>query len=255
MGTDMNGYSYLFMALRNADDELWQGNRDVSENIRLLNLFGLKQPFSLLMAAYKSLDSGIFDKLLKDIIVISFRYSVICGKNPNDIERVYNSMAIQISTEKKYDRKQLKVIYVEDNEFIPLFNHKSFVDSTRNNKIIRYILGKYERFIGGTREVNLDGSIDTIEHILPQNPDETWGDDYNFDYLIYRLGNLCLLEKAYNNELKNKSYTDKVIIYNKSAFISTKQIPNEYSVWNEAAINNRQQKMGNCAKSIWKIDF
>ena len=78
-------------------------------------------------------------------------------------------------------------------------------------------------------------------------------EDYN--YLIYRLGNLCLLEKAYNNELKNKSYTDKVIIYNKSAFISTKQIPNEYSVWNEAAINNRQQKMGNCAKSIWKIDF
>ena len=254
--TDMNTYSDIFMALRNADDELWQGKREISENIRLLNLFGLKQPFSMLMAAYKFLGINYFDKLLKDIIVISFRYSVICGKNPNDIERVYNSIAIQITTDKVYDKKQLKEVYIEDNEFVPIFSHKSFIDSTRNNKIIRYILGKIEHFTGGTREVNLDGNIDTIEHILPQNPDETWGEnDYNFDNLIYRLGNLCLLEKTYNSELKNKSYAEKIELYSKSAFVSTRQIPEEYIEWNEAAINNRQQKMSNCAKSIWKIDF
>ena len=124
-----------------------------------------------------------------------------------------------------------------------------------NNKIIRYILGKIERFSGGTREVNIDGNTDTIEHILPQNPDETWGEDYNFDNLIYRMGNLCLLEKVYNNELKNKPYADKVILYNKSAFISTKQISEDYPIWNESTINHRQQKMSNCAKSIWKIEF
>ena len=253
--TEMNSYSDVFMALRNADDELWHGENEISDNIRLLILFGLKQPYSLLMAAYKSLDTRDFNKLLKDIIVISFRYSVICGKNPNDIERVYNNIAIQITTEKIYDKKRLKEVYIDDNEFVPIFSRKSFVDNSRNNKIIRYILGKIERFSGGTREVNIDGNTDTIEHILPQNPDETWGEDYNFDNLIYRMGNLCLLEKVYNNELKNKPYADKVILYNKSAFISTKQISEDYPIWNESTINHRQQKMSNCAKSIWKIEF
>ncbi len=253
--TEMNSYSDVFMALRNADDELWHGENEISDNIRLLILFGLKQPYSLLMAAYKSLDTRDFNKLLKDIIVISFRYSVICGKNPNDIERVYNNIAIQITTEKIYDKKRLKEVYIDDNEFVPIFSRKSFVDNSRNNKIIRYILGKIEKFSGGTREVNIDGNTDTIEHILPQNPDETWGEDYNFDNLIYRMGNLCLLEKVYNNELKNKPYADKVILYNKSAFISTKQISEDYPIWNESTINHRQQKMSNCAKSIWKIEF
>ena len=69
------------------------------------------------------------------------------------------------------------------------------------------------------------------------------------------MGNLCLLEKVYNNELKNKPYADKVILYNKSAFISTKQISEDYPIWNESTINHRQQKMSNCAKSIWKIEF
>lgn len=253
---EMIAYSDVYMALRNADDELWQGNMEISKNIDLLNLFNLKQPYSLLMAAYKSLETRQFEKLLNDIIIIGFRYSVICGKNPNDIERVYNTMAIQVSSNKMYERSLLKDIYVEDNEFLPIFNHKTFVDNTRNNKVIRYILGKYERFKGGTRDVNLSGEIDTIEHILPRNPGEEWGEDnYDFDSLIYRLGNLCLLEKSYNMDLENKSYNDKKLVFVQSAFSTTKTIPTDYPEWNSDSINRRQQQMGDCAKSIWKIDF
>ena len=253
---EMLGYSDVYMALRNADDELWQGNRTISNNIELLNLFNLKQPYSLLMAAYKSLDSNLFERLLNDIIVIGFRYSVICGKNPNDIERVYNNIAIRVTQEKVYDRTLLKEIYVDDNEFLPLFNHKTIVENTRNNKVIRYILGKIERFKGGSRDVYFSSETDTIEHILPQNPGEEWGEDnYDFDALIYRLGNLCLLEKNYNRDLENKTYQQKAEVYKHSAFETTKSIPDEYSVWNSESINRRQQQMGNCAKSIWKIDF
>lgn len=253
---ELISYSDVYMALRNANDELWQGNIDISKNIELLNIFNLKQPYSLLMAAYKSLDINQFEKLLNDVIIIGFRYSVICGKNPNDIERVYNSMAIQISNNKVYERCLLKDIYVEDTEFLPIFNHKTFIDNTRNNKVIRYILGKYERFKGGSREVNLSGETDSIEHILPQNPGEEWGDDnYDFDSLIYRLGNLCLLERNYNRILENKSYNDKKTVLAQSAFETTKSIPNEYSEWNSDSINKRQQQIGNCAKTIWKIDF
>lgn len=253
---EMLGYSDVYMALRDANDELWQGNKNISSNVELLNIFNLKQPYSLLMSAYKSLDLALFERLLNDVVTIGFRYSVICGKNPNDIEKVYNSLAIKIAQDKVYDKSLLKGIYVDDNEFLPLFNHKVLVDNTRNNKIIKYILGKIERFKGGSRDVHFSSETDTIEHILPQNPGEEWGDDnYDFDALMYRLGNLCLLEKKYNRDIENKSYKDKIEVYKQSAFVTTQSIPEEFENWNGDSVNGRQQQMGNCAKTIWKIDF
>lgn len=253
---DMQEYSDIYMALHNANDELWHDYHEISKNIDLLKVFNMKQPYSLLMAAYKYLEIKEFEKVLNYIIIIGFRYSVICGKNPNEIERAYNNAAIYISNEKKFSIGLLKEIYVDDNEFLPLFNHKTFVDSTRNNKIIRYILGKLERFKGGTRDVIFSSETDTIEHILPQNPGEEWGDDnYDFDNLIYRLGNLCLLEKGFNKSIENKAYKEKIDYYKQSAFKTTKQIPEEYSNWDSDSINRRQQQMGDCAKTIWKINF
>lgn len=253
---DMLSYSDIYMALHNANDDLWQGNRNICENIALLGMFKLKQPYSLLMSAYKALDTTAFEKILENVITIGFRYSVICGKNPNDIERVYNKISTQLSEEKTFRKELLNEIYVDDHEFVPLFNHKQFIESSQNNKIIKYILGKIERFKGGTREVNQASEIDTIEHILPQHPGEEWGENnYDFDSLIYRLGNLCLLEKSYNKNLENKPYSEKTDTYKKSAFETTKTIPDEYAEWNSDSINKRQQRMGDCAKSIWKIDF
>ncbi len=253
---EMISYSDVFMALRNPADELWQGNKEITDNIELLNMFNLKQPYSVLMAAYKCLDNSSFTKLLDDIVVLGFRYSVICGKNPNDIERVYNSIAVQISGTKSYSRNAMKSIYVEDPEFITAFDQKSMVDNSRNTRIIKYILGKLERFKGGLREVNADSELDTIEHILPQNPGLEWGDDnYDFDSLIYRLGNMCLLEKKYNKDLQNTSFDKKKVVYQQSSFVTTNSIPAEYSIWDRNTINKRQQQMGKYAKSIWKIVF
>ncbi len=253
---EMISYSDVFMALRSSTDELWQGNREITDNIELLNIFNLKQPYSVLMAAYKCLDIQSFSKLLNDIIIVGFRYSVICGKNPNDIERIYNTIAVQISSTKTYTKSHLKSVYVEDTEFIPAFDQKSMVENSRNTKIIKYILGKIERFNGSLRDVNDGSELDTIEHILPQNPGVEWGDEnYDFDSLIYRLGNMCLLEKKYNKDLQNASYEKKKAIYLESSFVTTSSIPAEYPVWDRNTISKRQQKMGRSAKGIWKIEF
>lgn len=252
----MQRYSDVYMGLRNANDELWHTSQSISKKIELLNIFNMRQPYSLLMAAYKAFDINEFDRILTYIINIGFRYSVICGKNPNDIERIYNNIAVTISKSNIFNLNELKVIYVDDNEFVPLFNHKSFTDNTRNRKIVRYILDKYERFKGGQRDSSLTSETDTVEHILPQHPDEKWGENnYDFDSLIYRLGNLCLLEKKLNQNIENKSYSEKVDILKQSSFETTKSIPEEFREWNSESINRRQQQMGNAAKSIWKIDF
>lgn len=249
-------YSDVYMALRDPNDELWAGNKSVCDNIELLNIFNLKQPYSLLMVAYKLLDVEKFSRILNDIIMVSFRYNIICGKNPNDIERAYNSVAVKISNEKKYDKQILKNVYVDDNEFGTSFANKSFIDNSKNTKIVKYILGRYERYKGGTRDVSLTNMNDTIEHILPQNPDESWPTElFDLDQYIYRLGNLALLEQTLNKDSGNVSYEEKKKEYLKSAFKTTSNIPSLYPQWNSSTINERQRDMSVCAKAIWKINF
>lgn len=253
---DMLEYSDVYMALRLSDDDLWQGDRNVSENVDLLNIFSMKQPYSVLMAGFKNLEHSAFSNLFTDVIVIGFRYSVICGKNPNDLERAYNTLANDITRTHSYNKALLKDIYVDDSEFVSSFCNKQFVENSRNNKVIKYILGKIERSSGGLREVSIESETDTIEHILPQHPSEGWEfDPSELDALIYRLGNMCLLEKNYNKEIENFPYENKKGVYKQSSFTTTSSIPEEYSVWDRRSINARQKSMANCAKGIWRIAF
>ena len=251
---DMLAYSDIYMALKNESDDLWNERDKVQEYVSLLNIFNLKQPISMLMAAYKHLSNEDFERVLCDAIVVSFRYNVICGKNPNDIEKVFNDIAIKISNNNTYDKNLLSKIYVNDNEFTASFINKVFPENARNNKIIKYILGKYERFKGGLRDVSIVSELDTIEHIYPQHPNEEWNDD-NLDSLIYRLGNMCLLEKKLNNNIGNKRYAEKVEVLNQSTFITTNSISSEYPEWVQQSIVDRQKQMAKCAKTIWKITF
>ena len=107
---DMLAYSDIYMALKNESDDLWNERDKVQEYVSLLNVFNLKQPISMLMAAYKYLSNEDFERVLCDAIVVSFRYNVICGKNPNDIEKVFNDIAIKISNNNTYDKNLLSKI-------------------------------------------------------------------------------------------------------------------------------------------------
>ena len=250
---EMLQYSDIYMALKSSTDELWQNNQEIQENISLLNLFNLKQPISMLMAAYINLPQEQFVRVLKDSVIISFRYSVICSKNPNEVERVYNDVAMQITHDKNYIRETLKKIYVEDYEFNASFETKTLPENSKNNKIIKYILGKIERFKGG-RDIGLDNETDTIEHIYPQHPNDEWDDD-DMNTFTYRLGNMCLLEKSLNKNIENRAYEVKLEAYKSSTFVTTSSIAEYYSDWTQNNIHKRQKQMSICAKSIWKIDF
>lgn len=253
---EMLEYSEVYMALRDENDDLWEQDDEIKENVHLLNLFNLKQPYSLLMSAKRNLPIDRFKKVLNSVIIVCFRFSVICGKNPNDIERTFNELAISIYRDKKFDISMFSKIYVLDNEFVGIFNTRSFSINSRNTKVIRYILSKIDRFSGTQINANIYDDNNSIEHILPQNPNEDWEiDEDKVERLSGRLGNLCLLEKKLNNSIENLNFDTKKTFLAKSVFKCTSIIATEYSNWNENSINSRQAKMGKCAKSIWKIDI
>lgn len=252
---EMMDYSDIYMALKNSNDELWNHDQEIIDNIVLLNMFYLKQPYSLLMSGYKFLIKDDFKKLLKAIIVICFRYNVICGKNPNDIERVFNECAVDISRTSKLNMSLLKKVYITDSEFQNSFAEKIFILNSRTTRIVRYILSKIELQNDGI-SIDIMDDVNSIEHILPENPDDNWEfDEFRAEQLIPRLGNMCLLEKAKNRDIGNSPYPEKKIIYNSSQYKTTRSIPDRYEEWSEQTISSRQKQMARNAVSLWRLNF
>lgn len=252
---DLIAYSDIYMALTDENDEMWT-DAEVKENIGLLNLFRLKQPFSLLMAAKNNLADNEFKRVLKTVIMMCFRYNVICDRNPNDQETPFNALAQSISIDKVVDLKKLSSIMVDDTEFKIAFKEKSFPYNSRNAKVVKYILGKIEYFKGSTHLVHYDDDNVSIEHIYPQNPTDEWElDEAKMQRFIFRLGNICLLEKNLNRVIQNVGFEKKLPVYQKSSYYYAKKISSDYTEWNDSSIIKLQTEMANSAVSIWKVSI
>lgn len=250
---DMMRYSDIYMALMDYNDELWT-NDDVRERIRLLKVFRLKQPFSLLMSGKVNLTESEFKRLLDYVINICFRYNVICDRNPNDQEQPFNALAMHINSAKQVDWSLFSTICVSNSEFENAFREKSFPYNTRNMQIVRYILGKIEHAKGSTLLVSLSDENASVEHILPQKPDERWDIDENkAQKMVFRLGNTCLLERKFNRDMQNDTFEEKKKVYSKSAYLFAKQIALNCDRWDEDAIVSMQNEMTKVVATIWKV--
>lgn len=245
-------FSDIYMALTDENDDMWT-DYEIRENIALLNLFRLKQPFSLLMAAKAFLNESDFKAVLKKVVTLCFRYNVISDRNPNDQEVPFNQLAQHISSKHKVNFEFLHPIMVKDDEFETSFSEKSFPYNSRNAKIIKYILEKIEHFKGSSMKVKYDDDSVTIEHIYPRNPSEDWDiDDTKMQRLVFRLGNSCLLEKTLNRDIQNANFEEKKLSFTKSSYYYAKRI-SDLEEWNENSIIRLQREMAKAAVSIWKL--
>lgn len=244
----------LYIALQNPEDDFWKDKPDVKESLRELKLFQIRQTNSLFIAGYKNLDSKEFKKLVKSCSVISFRYNIIGGLNPNAQEDVYNSIALTITRDKSFSIKNFSTIYVTDTNFENNFATKDFKNTSRNHKIVKYIYSKIEEY-KYRNEINPESDLYTIEHILPESADELWGNfkQEEISRAVYRLGNLTLLEKKLNKEASTFNYSDKKKFFTQSNAKITSTIPENYETWSEEKVFARQKELAKDAKSIWRI--
>lgn len=251
---DLDDTADLFVAIQDSESEYWIESQEIKKQLNELNLFQIKQTNSLLIAGYKNLSLKDFTKLVKVAVVISFRYNIIGGLNPNDQEEVYNKMANSISQNNELDLTMLLPIYVNDLNFANAFTTKHFKRTSRNHKIVKYIYSKIENF-KFQNEISPESDTYTIEHILPESADENWGEFNNEEITrsIYRLGNLTLLEKKLNRDAGILEYQDKKIIFEKSNCNLTKDIHENYETWTEKKLASRQKELSRAATSIWRI--
>jgi uncharacterized protein with ParB-like and HNH nuclease domain len=255
---ELENYSSLFIALGNAYDEFWRDTPANQRYIRELELFQVKQAYPTLFAAYSKFSADNFTRLLKLVAVISFRYTVVSGLNPNELESYYNQVAIAINQGQIVTPKQvferLRPIYVSDEKFRQDFALLSISTKGQKKKLVRYILGKLEMDAANRKDINEDSF--SIEHILPESPNDAWRkhfSDNQIEEMVYRIGNLTPLEPPFNREIGNEVYALKQNKYQQSVYALTKNILAE--AWTIDTIVQRQNDLAKRAVHIWRSDF
>jgi uncharacterized protein with ParB-like and HNH nuclease domain len=250
-------YSSLFVALGNAQDDFWRETPANRTYIRELELFRVKQAYPILFAAHSQFSDADFTRLLKLISVLSFRYTVVCGLNPSELEKLYNQVAIAIQsseiTTPKQVFEQLRSVYVSDEKFSQDFELLTVSTRGQQKKLARYMLWKLENDAANQEIIEESFSI---EHILPESPDQDWQDNFTDAQMIdmvYRLGNLTPLEPNLNRQIGNQPYVVKRETYATSGYQLTQGILAEE--WTPNALANRQKQLAKRAVHIWRSDF
>jgi hypothetical protein len=224
-----------------------------------LRMFSVRQPFSMLMAAKRSLPDAEFETLLRATVVLAFRYNVIGAQHTGEQERVYHSVALRIAKGEFFRAfdvlDALRFIYLNDDAFRFAFSDKSIkTTASRNKKIVRYILCALEKQVSG-QDFDFDSSSYTLEHVLPQNPVNGWEHfrDSDLENLVYRIGNMTMLEAGQNRDLGNNDYAAKRPVFRQSVFALTRRIAEENNEWTAERIQARQRALANIATSVWRI--
>ncbi|GIU80981.1 MAG: DUF262 domain-containing protein [Acidobacteria bacterium] len=246
-----------YLALTQPEASHW--STEFKQNAQILRMFSVQQPYSLLITARRCLGDEDFKKLLNAILIISLRYNIIGSKNPNEQERIYNSVALKIHERKITSIEEiltaLKPLYPNDEQFRSDFSTKSMKTTrSRNARIAKYILAKLEKQLGGA-DIDIDSATYSLEHILPQSPDEGWEafPDRDLENFIYRLGNMTLLETSLNREISNKSYEEKRLTLQKSKVLLTRKLAEENENWTPERLDAWQRELAKIATATWRI--
>ena len=252
----------LFSAIADPTHGYWIDNPDCRAPIVELNLFRVRQMMPLLFVAWEQYQPKDFARLLRVIAVISFRYSIVSGLNPNALEPVYHEAARALAGKQPPRLKAifqiLRPIYVDDGKFEEDFARFSVETTGQRKKLAKYILSRLESVIS-QRGCDPETDPATIEHILPENPGADWAEVFppeHWEPAVYRLGNLTLLEPAANRRAGNADLATKLDEYARSPYTLSRELAlREIEAWTPATVDLRQREMAKIAVGAWRVDL
>lgn len=252
----------LYAALINPEHAFWSDfTPEVRTNLDALLLFKVTQYRPVALAAMETFKPDEVTKVLRMLMVISFRYTVISALGTGNLEKVYADAALAIRNEQAKTPARLfsylRQAYVPDERFAGDFSARPF----NKSPIARYTLAEINDHLEKDPErmvAERTGRV-TLEHILPRNPDKDWRGaipkDEDIENYFERVGNLTLLEKGRNAGIANASYLKKKAdAYSKSSLAVNRDLMKHVS-WTSIEIAERSDRFAKAATQIWRIDY
>lgn len=262
--TDANS----LLAMKECQPSFWTDDTKLALN-DIFDVLGAKLVIPFLMSAYRKKgqhknSASEFESLVKIAMNFTYRYMKLGAGDTGAFSKAINEAALAIENNSSASSisSALKK-YAPDHEFREQF--KKF--STDRPKLAYFSLYWLERVLVAGKGATpvLHGVQQNIEHIMPKKPDANWPaavalkskDAEEFDYQLWRIGNMIPLPASLNKSIKNKSIKDKLPAYQKTNLASPAQVVNytgaNGTVWDEAAIERRQSALAATAIKAWAL--
>lgn len=265
------------------------------DNLRRLCGGAFSLHYVLLLSA-STFPKPLFDHFVKQLE--SFLFYYIFTKTPTkDLERNFSIWADELraiseltdATDQKIKLNAFlkdrfaKNMQAKDGELAD--DLKRYTLNSMQQYRTRYLLAKLTQYVDmAYKGLKTPGSLQDytvldIEHILPNNPEDSLRIDFTqknpdkeYDLYKTRLGNLTLLEKPINIVASNDFFKNKCAEYKKSKYYLTSSIAEittvgnnssinrmnvkleSFTDWNADTIEKRQSKIIKLSSDIWKIE-
>lgn len=246
--------SKIFQKIISPKLEYWNntGEFKVYFALNAIQIFNIQVANSLLMSLLreyknKNISSKYLVKALTAIEKFHFINNAIIGGRSSGLDTMYSRISRDLYSAKGRHLKHNIIDEMVDKlkgKLPNIAQFKAKIDSrlyfssknTKQKKLVQYVLKRleYEK-----QNYNIELFDISLEHIYPEKFDKFWK-NINIEY-IQNIGNLVLLDKDINSKIGNKNYDEKKkIILEKSTLLTTKEVFEEYTNWNEDTINTRR---------------
>lgn len=212
----------------------------------------------IMLAVLHKFSKAEVERAFRSFVCWSVRFLIAGGLRSGATEESYAMAAYGVSRGDIKTAEQLldslMKVLPADGEFSTAFSTKRVSQVS----LARYYLRAMELKLQGNPEpewIPNEDVVITLEHVLPQRPDEGGWETFDADVVQSfntRLGNLALLKASKNSDADREPFATKKLIYAESTFKLTKEIA-KYKVWDIAAIEARQKKMAELAVLTWPL--
>jgi hypothetical protein len=222
----------------------------------LVKYLQLRSAPPLLLAGYRCLDPGDFEKLLRWLVSTHIRFVVVTNQNPLDVEsRVYEAArtirtlaASGGSSAKQLAQAKAKLaeLAVTDEALLQVAEDVT-LDRSEAVCVMSQLANSAQY---ATSEIGMDKA--NLEHVFPQSPTiAQWPNAVALEPFTWNIGNLTILGERLNRQAQNKGYAEKSAnIYAKSEIQMTKELL-KIPQWDEAAIRARARLLVSAVATVW----
>lgn len=237
----------IYRKMRDGDTE----DPELEEYWLSLRYLKFNAGYPLLFAAYHKLDEMEQKRLAKALRALVIRHNLVCNLDRSSLESISFACAKALSDGETAEHvlNSLRAQSPSDELFTQNFTTLAF--SATEHGSARYLLRLFDEQMATTQEVTVAGSDRVhVEHIYPQNPKENDRWEQHSTY-VTRLGNLTLLDRRLNEQIKNATFSlKKTQAYASSRLEITRQLT-KYEDWSPDIIQERQSHLLGLAKNMW----
>jgi len=248
-------------------DRLLRPEREPDVEIRTilyrLNILESATAYPFLLSMYENLYETNRKEFVQGLYALE-NYLVrryLAGEQTNYTNKMFPTLEREIDRTRFSDSLHQALVrknYPPDSRIRQALTSLQLYDKRKPQRIV-LILETINRYLstGTGGHTVLDGNA-SIEHILPQSPNDIWkqhiGENWEETYrdYLHTLGNLTLVTQEWNSSLSNSAFSEKKQrLSGHALLLNSVYFRQDIPTWNTEAIENRAGALADIIFQIW----